>query len=277
MLQEARWLLLGGAAVYLALILFGYRKSDPGWSQATIVGRVSNPGGRFGAWLADLLLYVFGMSAWWCVVFLLFLVVWGYRRLDGFIVIDRRPFLIASTGFLVLLAASSGLEAMRFYTSTMPVPLAPGGMFGVEVSRLVSRSFGFTGGTLLLIGLFVVGLSLFTGLSWLNLAERVGAGLEHVWFGAANAWQDWRDRRMGREVAEKREAVVEVERKRIEEEPPVHIEPPVTEVPKSARRDRERQQPLFRELPGGALPPLVLLDEPPHDGEPPSAETLEFT
>jgi S-DNA-T family DNA segregation ATPase FtsK/SpoIIIE len=80
-------------------------------------------------------------------------------------------------------------------------------------------------------------------------------------------------------VAQQREAVVEVERKRIEEfhVEPIRIEPAEVAIPKSPRREKERQAPLFHDIPGGALPPLHLLDEPADDVEPPSAETLEFT
>jgi S-DNA-T family DNA segregation ATPase FtsK/SpoIIIE len=279
LLQEARWLVLGVLALYLGLILFGYSKADPGWSHAAQVERIANPGGRVGAWLADLLLYLFGLSAWWCVLFLLFLVIWGYRRLEGFFHADRRPFFIALSGFIVLLAASSGLEALRFHTMTKPLPLNPGGMLGFEVSRLFSQFFGFTGGTLLLIALFAAGLSIFTGLSWLKFIERLGALLEGLWFGSIHLYQRWQDRRIGREVAREREAEVEVERKRIEEfhVEPIRIEPAEIAIQKSTRREKERQAPLFFDVPGGALPPLHLLEEPSHDVEPPSAETLEFT
>ncbi len=279
LLQEARWLVLAAAALYIGLILFGYDKADPGWSHAAQVARVANPGGRFGAWVADLLLYLFGVSAWWWVLFLLFVVVWGYRRLDGIFATDRRPFLIALAGFLLLLGASSGLEALRFYSMKAALPLGPGGMLGQEAGRLFARFFGYNGGTLILLALFAAGLSLFTGLSWLKFIERVGGWVEGAWLGAINLYQGWQDRRIGREVASRREAVVEVERKRIEESPPqpIRIEPAEVKVPKSERRDKERQVPLFHDLPGGALPPLHLLDEPAHDVEPPSAETLEFT
>ncbi len=279
LLQEARWLALGVAALYLGLILFGYSKADPGWSHAARVERIANPGGRVGAWLADLLLYLFGLSAWWWVLFLLFLVAWGYRRLEGIFHADRRPFFIALSGFLVLLAASSGLEALRFHSMQKPLPLDPGGMLGFEISRLFSQFFGYTGGTLLLLALFAAGLSIFSGLSWLGLIERLGALLEGLWFGSIGLYQRWQDRRIGREVAQQREAVVEVERKRIEEfhVGPLRIEPAETVIPKSPRREKERQAPLFHDIPGGALPPLHLLEEPAHDVEPPSAETLEFT
>ena len=80
-LQEARWLLFGLVAVYLAMVLLGYSKGDPGWSHAAAVERVANPGGRLGAWVSDLMLYLFGLSAWWWVFFLGLGLVSGYRRL----------------------------------------------------------------------------------------------------------------------------------------------------------------------------------------------------
>ena len=108
LLHETRWLALAAVALYLGLILGGFDLADPGWSHVAPAARIVNPGGRLGAWLADLLLYLFGISAWWWVLFLLFAVVWGYRRLDGFGLMsaDRRPFLIAASGFVLLLIAS---------------------------------------------------------------------------------------------------------------------------------------------------------------------------
>ncbi|PKO72750.1 MAG: cell division protein FtsK [Betaproteobacteria bacterium HGW-Betaproteobacteria-14] len=278
-MQEARWLVLGVVAFYIGLILYGFSKADPGWSHAAQVERIANPGGRIGAWLADLLLYLFGLSAWWWVLFFLFLVIWGYRRLEGIFHTDRRPFFIALSGFIVLIAASSGLEALRFHSAKTPLPLEPGGMLGLEVGRLFSQFLGFTGGTIILIALFAAGLTIFTGISWLKLIERLGALLEGIWFGSIHLYQRWQDRRIGREVAREREAEVEVERKRFEafHAEPIRIEPAEVVVPKSTRREKERQAPLFMDIPGGALPPLHLLEEPAHDVEPPSAETLEFT
>jgi S-DNA-T family DNA segregation ATPase FtsK/SpoIIIE len=277
LLHEARWLVLGGVAIYLALILGGYHRSDPAWSTATAAGHVANPGGRVGAWIADVLLYLFGLSAWWSVVLLVVLIFWGYRRLNGWLNPDRRPLLIALAGFCIVLTASSGLEAMRFYSLHASLPLGPGGVLGHEMARLVSRYFGFVGGTLILLGTLAVGLSLFTGLSWIRLAERVGADLEWAVVAAIGLWQAWLDRRAGHEVAQQREAHVEVQRRRMESQEPVRIEPPEVEIPRSPRKEKERQQPLFRDLAGSTLPPLALLDEPARDAEPPSPDTLEFT
>ncbi|MBD5801695.1 DNA translocase FtsK [Azoarcus sp. Aa7] len=285
LLQEARWLILGVMSLYVGLVLLGYSKSDPGWSHAAEVARVSNPGGRFGAWLADLLYYLFGLSAWWWVVFLGYALVWGFRRLRHDVQLDRRSFFFVLTGFFVVLLSSSALESLRFYSHGASVPLGPGGLVGVELGELVQRYLGFTGGTLLLLALFASGLSLFSGISWLSVIERVGLSLERAWVGAQAAWQGWQDRKAGQQVAQKREAVVETKRRKTVAEPPpqLRIEPAVVEVPKSERVEKElrqeRQQSLFADLPApaGAIPPLSLLDQPSGEVEPPAAEVLEFT
>ncbi|MGL1834752.1 DNA translocase FtsK [Rhodocyclaceae bacterium SMB388] len=279
LLQEARWLILGVMSLYVGLILLGYSQADPGWSHAAEVSRVANPGGRFGAWLADLLYYLFGVSAWWWVVFLGYGLVWGVRRLRHELQADRRSFFIIMAGFLVVLLASSAIEALRFHTHGANVPLAPGGLVGVELGKLVQRYFGFTGGTLLLLALLASGLSLFSGVSWLSVIERFGAWLERLWLGAVATWYKWQDRRAGRQVAQKREAVVETKRRKTETAPakPLRIEPAVATVPKSERIDKERQQTLFADMGDGMLPPLALLDQPSGEVEPPSAESMEFT
>lgn len=197
LLQEARWLILGVMSLYVGLVLLGYSHTDPGWSHAAEVERVVNPGGRFGAWLADLLYYLFGLSAWWWVVFLGYGLVWGYRRLRNELVADRHSFFIVLVGFFVMLLASSALEALRFHSHGVAVPLAPGGLLGVELGRLVQRYLGFTGGTLMLLALLASGWSLFSGLSWLSVVERVGGAIEGVGLAVVGVMRKWRDRRAG--------------------------------------------------------------------------------
>ena len=69
LLQEARWLILGVVSLYVGMIPRRLQRvRTQGWSHASDVTRAANPGGRFGAWLADLLLYLFGISSWWWVV-----------------------------------------------------------------------------------------------------------------------------------------------------------------------------------------------------------------
>ncbi len=284
LVHEARWLLVGLTGLYLGLVLWGFDHADPGWSHVATVERIANPGGRFGAWLSDLLLYLFGLSAWWWVALPFFLLAWGYHRLSRLFGGDRRPLLIALAGFFLLLLASCGLEAMRFWSLKLSLPLAPGGMLGFEAGRQVTQFLGYTGGTLILMVLAMIGFSLFTGVSWIAVAEKAGTLLEVAYIGLRSLWDRWQDRRYGRAVAEQREEVVETVRRKVEENPspPIRIEQVEAVVPVApkaiARADKERQAPLFFDAPGGALPPLHLLAEPSHNpADLPAAETLEFT
>ena len=277
LLREAKWLAVVALAAYVLLILATYHRTDPGWSHSATHAVTQNAGGRFGAWLADVLLYLFGVSAYWWVALCVYIVVWGYRRLGGSSLVDRRPLAIALAGFAVLLVSSASLEAMRLRSLAAELPLAPGGLAGAAVAGLAANAIGFTGATLVLVTLAAVGLSLFTGVSWLAISEFVGFLIEGAYALGLRAWDRRRDRKMGAMAREEREFVVETERRREEDHPPLRIEPGILEIKKSERVQKERQVPLFENLPDTPLPPLKLLDEAKHDAEQMTPETLEFT
>ncbi len=277
LLRESWWLLLIGAALYLVLILATYSKADPGWSHQVSGSQVVNAGGKAGAWIADVALYVFGLSAWWWVLFLVGVVVWGYRRIEVVAESDRRSIAVACIGFLVLITASSAFESLRLYSLKAQLPLYPGGVLGELVSGLMARGFGFTGSTLILLILWGVGLALLTGLSWVVIIEKLGSAIEVAYVSLREKWQTRQDRKVGEQAAVQREEIVEVERKRFEEHEPIRIEPRKMVITKSDRVIKEKQKPLFEDLPDSPLPPLHLLDEPPADVEMLSAETIEYT
>ena len=271
LVREAKWLLLGALALYLLLVFVTYHRSDPGWSHTGSDAVARNAGGALGAWLADIFLYLFGLSAYWLVALCACAVLWGYRRLDA------RSVGLALGGFALLLLSSASLEGLRLHSLAVELPLAPGGLLGDVIGGALAVVLGFTGATLALVALAAVGLSLFTSLSWLTLSEFVGFGLESACVLARRAWERRQDRRAGDLAREERELIVEAERKREESHPPLRIAPPVVEIKKSERVHKEKQARLFEELPDTPLPPLKLLDEAKKEGEQVSAETLEFT
>jgi S-DNA-T family DNA segregation ATPase FtsK/SpoIIIE len=282
LLQESRWLGVGAIALFLTMALWGFSKEDPGWSHAVGSAILHNPAGRAGAWIADLMLYIFGLSAWWWIVLLGMFVWWGFRKYHSPDEHKQHPVLIALGGFFFLLVASSSLEALRFYSLKALLPLAPGGMLGIEVGRVLASQFGYTGSTLFLLAVMAAGWSIFSGMSWVWAFEQLGLFLEAFlgfFYGRVDAW---RDRQIGKEVAQKREVVVKEEKQRVELHDPIVIETPPPEVPVSkkaeARIEREKQVALFPEaIFGGRLPPLHLLDPAPPATETVSAETLEYT
>ena len=277
LLRESGWLILVGAALYLILIFFSYDRGDPGWSHSGDSNQVQNAGGYVGAWLADILMYLFGISAWWWVIFFLSAVAWSYHRIDVAGIFDRHSLFLSAGGFSLLLAASSGLESLRFYTLNVSLPLVPGGMLGEAISHHLAQILGFTGATLTLLILIAVGFSQFTGLSWVRFVEKIGEIIEDYCLRLKDLWEIQLDKHAGTIASQKREEVVEIEKKRLEEGPLLHIELPATVIQKSQRVIKERQTPLFSDLPDSLLPPLHLLDEPEKDVEVLSKETLEFT
>ncbi len=277
LLREARWLALAALAGYLLLIFLTFDRGDPGWSHSAGGSATHNAGGRAGAWLADLLLYLFGVSAYWWAALCLVGVAWGYRTLERSALVDRRPLAIALGGFALLLLASAALEALRLHSLGAELPLAPGGLLGEAIGGGAARVLGFTGATLVLLTLVAVGFSLFTGVSWLAVAELIGTALERAAQFARDAWESRADRRIGSLAREERELQVEAERRREEEHPPLVIAPPPPEIRKSARVHKEKQAPLFESLPDTPLPPVKLLDDGAHESGTLSAESLEFT
>jgi S-DNA-T family DNA segregation ATPase FtsK/SpoIIIE len=277
LLRETRWLAVVVFALYLAIVLFTYDHGDPGWSHSGSRLTIQNSGGELGAWLADMMLYVFGFSAYWWVAFSLYVVWWGYRRIESVALSDRRSLFVAATGFVILLLASSGMESLRLYSLKAALPLAPGGMLGAVISGSLAKSLGFTGATLLLLSTMAAGFSLFTGISWLKFMEGLGGFLENSYLWIIRTWDAWQDRRAGSVALNKREEVVAEEKKRFGDHKPLHIEQPVVDIPQVPLTEREVQAPLFDNLPDSPLPPLNLLDEAEADTETLSADTLEFT
>ncbi len=271
--------MLVAIGIFLALILMTYDRNDPSWSHtASISDQIHNAGGALGAMLSDILLYVFGFSAWWFVV-LCFYAMWlVYLKLD--IHDGQRPILIFNlVGFGMLIIASATLEAGHLMSLPAELPLAPerGGLLGAVIDQGLQSVLGFAGSTLFLLLLFAVGFSLFTGWSWVMMTEKLGGALEWLYYTSINKWQDWQDRKAGKVAEQMRSEYVESERKRTEDRSPVQIVTPALEIPKSERVQKEKQVSLFEGMPDTPLPPLHLLDEAKGEIEVQSPETLEFT
>ena len=277
LVREAWWLGLVLVGLYLAVILFTYNSQDPSWSHmASEHVAISNAGGSVGAWVADMLLYLFGFSAWWWVVLAFYSMWLVYLRLE--LTLSERPFLVFNlVGFGLLLIASCALEAGHLITLPATLPLGAGGMLGNGVDTALRGMFGYAGSTMVLLLLSAIGLSLFTGWSWIMLTEKLGAGLITSYHWAKDKYHDWQDRKAGKVVELKREEFVENERKRLDDRAPLEIKPAQTEIAKSERVLKEKQTTLFDSPTDSALPPLHLLDVANNTVELPSNETLDFT
>jgi len=277
LVREAFWLVVVAGFLYLALILATYTRSDAAWSTSGMGDAISNRGGVVGAWLSDLLLYLFGISAWWWVAAGVVLVVAGYRHVREPERDSDHPLGLRLVGFGLVLLASAALEAFRFTGSSLTLPDKAGGAIGRSLGEALATALGYNGATLLLLALVAAGSSLFFGFSWLRVMERIGTAID-VGIAAARRWREQRaDQRIGEARAAQREQVVEHLREEEFEREPMIVVPQAPVVPRSERVVKEKQRPLFTEMPDSALPPLSLLEDAPPATESVSAETLEFT
>jgi S-DNA-T family DNA segregation ATPase FtsK/SpoIIIE len=277
LLRESWWLLVVAGFLYLALTLVTYTRTDPGWSSTGRGESIANRGGVVGAWLSDLLLYLFGLSAWWWVIGGVVLVIVGYRRVVHPDRASDHPLMLGAIGFALVLVSSAALEAIRLWRLPASLPLAPGGALGDAIGHGLSRGVGFNGATLLLLALFAVGTSLLFGVSWLRVMEQIGTGVEAVIARARRRRELALERRIGDAHAAQRELALEHLRDEPGVREPVLVVPAVVTVAKSERATREKQRPLFTDMPDSPLPPLSLLEDAPPSAETVGAETLEFT
>lgn len=276
LLREARAIAVLVAAVFLMAMLFSHALSDPGFFSSGSDTPMQNVAGNLGAWMSDLLLGLLGYSAWWLVMLAVTYAIRVFRHLDEVPLTHPRQRWVGLGGFVLLLLSSGALESVRLW-SLSGLPQGAGGILGQGLGTLLISLTGFTGATLLLLVGMAIGFSLYTGISWLKMAEWVGAAIERGVWGTIAYIQRRRDEKIGQAALQQRDNVVAVEKKKLDIAVPVRIEPVVKEVPKSSRIEAEKQAPLFKELPDSPLPPLHLLDAATEAIEPASKEALQFT
>ena len=181
--EGAMWALMC-VALYLLLSLFGYSPEDPGWSYVGDTGLVTNVGGRAGAWFADVGLYLFGFFAYLLPLAVAFSawVVFRGPAAEA----QPRAWLLALrwVGFLLTLAAGCGYATTHLGNLGAYLPNGPGGGLGHLVSGYMRDRFG-PASEILLAALFLVGVTLFSGISWLALIQSIGDGILQ---GARSLW-----------------------------------------------------------------------------------------
>ncbi len=273
-IREAAVLMLIPLIVYLGVCLYTYHPGDPGWSHAGSDAPVRNLGGGVGAWIADLSLYFFGGMAF-AFPLMLAAIAWRLIRDETALPGSRHDsawLLLGAAGWIV---SGAGIAHLHFFEANSPLPANAGGVVGALFGELLQGASGELGATLFLLTIFLVMLTLFTGLSWFRLMERIGDLVLVVVGRLRDFWDTRAERRAVREVREVREEVRKVEKVKQARREPLKIEQPTPAVEKSERAERELQIPLFTSLPAGELPPLSLLDDPKPQPKGYSDETLE--
>lgn len=272
-LREGALWVFGAVALVFALALASFDPQDPGYSYTGEPGRISNLTGRAGAWLADVFYFYFGAPAFLFPLLIAFAGWLLFRRPATPEREHRFAVWLKTAGFVLTLATSSGLATLHF--SAPSFPDTAGGILGDVVGTGLAGAFGFVGATLLLLGLWFAGVSLFSGVSWLTVMDVLGRG---VLAGIARTrafLATRRDVRAGRENKEARAESIREEKKKAEFRPAPRIEEPPPVLEKSERVQKEKQVPLFKRSGAASLPALELLDDPGPRVASYSAEALE--
>jgi len=272
-LREAALYVFGALALILWFALFTYNPADPGFSQATTSDAVSNGVGRAGAWVADLLFNGFGRPAYLFTVMVFFLGWMLYREEKTQIELTKLDFGLRFGGFIATLLTSCALAKMHF--SGAGFNESAGGIIGQVLGGWLEGVMKLLGASVLLFCLWVASISLFLGISWINVMDRIGrwalVGFEKARFKLG----ELRDKAEGRRSAAARQDIVKVEKKLKANRAKPRIEPILPTLEPSERAEKERQVPLFDPPAAGELPPLSLLDDPPPQKAGYSKESLE--
>ena len=308
-------LFLGAAALLLLVLsMFSFSPKDPSWSGSGLGGPVRNWMGLVGAWLADGMYFCFGYSAWWLVAILgrFWLIAWAnWLRTDessqsaSFKEPENnwQTRLIFWVGLLVLMSSSSALEWARLTRWDAILPGTSGGAMGYAVGHFSLKWLGFNGSSLIEIVCIALGMGWVFGFSWGQVCESLGGKIDGLMQSRQVKREMEEDLAMGQQALREREQLqsklpaepqLHPFENEFEEKPlfaaagvaapvfaapvaPMVIEAPVTAVPRSERVVKERQKPLFNELPDSKLPQVDLLDSLTLRQEGVAPETLEMT
>ncbi|HHZ8843255.1 TPA: DNA translocase FtsK [Enterobacter cloacae] len=171
-LLEALLIVIALFAVWLMAALLSFNPSDPSWSQTAWHEPIHNLGGVPGAWLADTLFFIFGVMAYTIPVIIIggCWFAWRHRQNDDYI--DYFAVSLRLIGALALILTSCGLAAINADDIWY---FASGGVIGSLLSSALQPMLHSSGGTLALLCIWAAGLTLFTGWSWVSIAEKIGS------------------------------------------------------------------------------------------------------
>ncbi|HKJ19445.1 MAG TPA: DNA translocase FtsK 4TM domain-containing protein, partial [Woeseiaceae bacterium] len=272
-LREGALYVFGALALILWYALFTYDPADPGFSQATTDAAVRNGVGRFGALVADLLFNFFGRPAYLFTLMVFYLGWMLYREQKTQIELTKLDFGLRFGGFLATLLTSCGLSTLHF--SPVGFNETAGGIIGQIVGHQLADVMKLLGASTLLFCLWIASISLFLGISWITVMDRVGHWCLVGYEKAVAKIDELRDKAEGRRQAAARQDVVKVEKKLKASRAKPRIEPVMASLETSVRAEKERQVPLFEPAEAGELPPLSLLDDPPEQKQGYSKDSLE--
>ena len=272
-LREGALYVFGALALILWFALFTYDPADPSFSHATTDAEVRNGIGRFGAMVADLLFNLFGRPAYLFTIMVFYLGWMLYREQKTQIELTKLDFGLRFAGFVATLVTSCGLSTLHFASAGFNE--TAGGIIGQIVGHGLANVMKLLGASTLLFCLWVAAISLFLGISWIDVMDRIGQWTLSGYEKTKIKIGELRDKAEGRRQAAARQDIVKVQKTLKAKRVKPRIEPVLSSLETSARAEKERQVPLFDPPQAGELPPLSLLDDPPEQKQGYSEDSLD--
>jgi S-DNA-T family DNA segregation ATPase FtsK/SpoIIIE len=272
-LREAAAISLAVAALVLVVALLSFDARDPGFSYTGLGDAVHNRIGSAGAFIADLLFFLFGRPAF---LLPLALGVAAVRLARARAIVEtgsRANFAVRVLGFGLLLVCSCALAALHWSPGVLRQ--SAGGVVGMEVGGGLSSGLNLLGATLVFLAGWAASAAVAFGISWLHVIDGLGAAVWRSIRYLRERRQVTREVSDGRERKQARMEAGEAEHKKLRARAPPRIEAPAPVAPKSERAEKERQVLLFDPPQAGELPALGLLDDPGVREASYSAEALE--
>lgn len=178
-IAETVFIFAGAGALFLLLSLISYHTSDSGWSHITLPRKIHNLGGYAGAWFADVFLSGFGYVAYLLPILLIYTAWLPCQKLRQPTKIDdRSSLLLRGVSLFLALFSASSLLALNFTSSYLP--LGNGGIIGHILGGSLIHVFDYAGTNLLLLAVFLGSITMFTDISWLRVAEKLGIFLIYL-------------------------------------------------------------------------------------------------
>ncbi|MBL6688805.1 MAG: DNA translocase FtsK 4TM domain-containing protein [Pseudomonadales bacterium] len=265
-LKEGAFIGLVAIALYLVLALLSFDKQDPGWTYTGANETVNNIVGRSGAWVADVFLFFFGFLAFMFPMMLAWQAWLIFRERETAGEFSWPIFIFRGVGLFLTICAGTGLAAMHFYTFGLDYQYGSGGIVGSEIANLLIPVFSYVGTTLILLAMFLFGLTAFLDISWLRVMDITGH-LSLVFAGQLHRYSnrlvaEVRERAEIRKSAEHRREALEKHVEKKQQRPAPVIEARAAPRKEESKRvARERQGNLFKISAVDGLPALHLLDE----------------
>jgi len=269
-IRDVLFISVGAVCLFVLMSLVTYSELDPSWSASGTGGAIENLGGVTGAFLADVFYALIGAAAYLVPLLL------AYRAISLLFTEDRREavdwqmFGLRTLGLLLLVVSATALLALNDGGAS-GLPQGAGGILGGAIGQGFDQAFNPVGARLVLVTLFLLGLTVFADISWLKVIDWLGAktlsGGSNIKQGLLERVDQLRDRRAREKQLEERKLQIEQHVAKEKKRAPPKIKAPKPVSATGAKVEQEKQKPLFDIPVSGEVPPLDLLDAPSEIGQ----------